>query len=1063
MSLLLRTVRHVQGSWRRVILLCAALAGAVVTGSSAEDVDLFVNGSASTAGARPNVLIIVDNSANWSAANQKWPGGLKQGEAELRALRKVIGELQDNVNVGLMFLTPGTVSNGAYVRFHVRQMTPQNKAALQELIGDENCIDGRNSLNGTPNCVLRNFDTPTEKISTAQVNYSAALFEAFKYLGGFTRPADAQTGVPGSPVSASQFGPARYSGDPDPKSDPAAYADAGKREHLPPFDATSTCAQSSIIFIGNGFPNQDAPASLLTGVGGATAQLPMPDGYGGYVAPAAKDIRYADEWAKFLYTTDVDAAPGQQSVSVYTIDVYNAQPDARQNRLLMSMAKHGGGRYFPATDELRLESALRQVIVDIQSANSVFTSASLPVNATNRSQAENQVYIGMFRPDRDGWPRWYGNLKRYQVGLVNGEPRLTDKDGAEAIAASTGYIQSCATSFWTTDSGDYWNFSPLSAAACLTSRLSAFSDAPDGPMVEKGAAAEVLRRGNDPQAPSYTVNRTLYTCPSAASCTALAAFNAITVPAAAVGAANATEHQRIIDYTLGRDVNDDNGNGNVSETRASLHGDVVHSRPLPINYGSPAGVVLYYGANDGSFRAVAGDTGRELWAFVAPEHHRKLKRLADNTPAIDYPGMPPGITPAPARKDYFFDGTAGIYQSRDNSRVWIFPTMRRGGRTVYAFDVSNPASPALMWRAGCPNTADDTGCTAGYEGIGQTWSTPSLARVSGYDQGSSPVVVMGGGYDACEDADTPSPACGDAKGRRVFVIDARTGALLASFATLRSVAADIALVDRNFDGLVDHAYAADTGGNLYRVDFSDPKTLAALASPSWKITHIAATQGAGRKFLWAPAVAAVRDRVYLALGSGDRERPLIGNYPYAQDVKNRFYMHIDTFADGAPVDLDGSAMANFTAGSTCSATLPPEQRGWYIDLDSGRGEQTVTSALIYGGVVYFSTHRPVAATPGACGVNLGVARGYAVNLLNASGAVGTQTACGAQRSAVFTGGGLPPTPVAGTVPIDGKPVSVLVGAIQRSGGASSAIGVQRAAPAITPKRTRIYWFVHGKN
>ena len=1050
-------------------VLSSALAAALALcapGAQAEDIDLFASASPAAAASRPNILIVIDNSANWSAANQQWPGGLKQGQAELRALRRLLAEVNDNVNVGLMMFTPGSGSNrdGAYVRFHVRQMTAANKAALQELIGDETCIDGPNSLNGTPNCIFRNFDG-SEKIGTAKLDYSAALFDVFKYFGGYTSPPNAQTGLAGAPVSATQFGVQRYAGDPDAKSDSAAYADASKAQYAPPLDISNACAQSTVIFIGNGFPTTDSPPTLLSGVGGATAQLLMPNGQGGYLLPTNNEIRYADEWAKYLYTTDVSAVAGQQNVAVYTIDVYNAQPDARQNRLLMSMARHGGGRYFAAKSEDAILTALRDILVDVQSVNSVFTSASVPINATNRAQYENQVYIGMFRPDGEARPRWYGNLKRYQVGIVNGEVRLTDRNNATAIAASTGYLQSCAASYWSTDSGSYWDFSPSSAGLCTGVAGSVFSDLPDGPSVEKGAAAEVIRRGNNPGAinPPFTVSRNVYTCSSPATCTALVNFDTSNVSAAALGAANATEQQRIVDHTLGKDVNDENTNGNFTESRPSLHGDVIHSHPLPVSYGGLTGVVLYYGANDGTLRAVSGHTGQELWAFVAPEHHSKLKRLTDNSPLVEYPGMPGGIVPAPRRKDYFFDGTAGLYQNADNTSVWIFPTMRRGGRMVYALDVTSPTGPTLKWRAGCPDSAVDTGCTAGFEAMGQTWSTPRVAKIRGYDGGTTPVIIMGGGYDACEDLDTAAPACGavGVKGRRVFVLNAATGELLASFATQRSVPSDVSLVDRNGDGYVDHAYVGDTGGNLYRVDFSNPLTLAPLATPSWTLTLVARTQGAGRKFLFPPAVIALKDRVYLALGSGDRERPLISQYPYMEDVRNRFYVAIDRFLDGGPIDLDGPTLTDFSANTGCNAALGASQSGWYMDLASGRGEQTVTSALIFGGLVYFSTNRPLTSAPGMCTANLGEARGYAVNLLNASGAVGTQAICGGARSNVFAGGGLPPSPVTALLPVNGKPVSVIFGGIHRSGGASSAIGAQQVKPALSGKRTRMYWHTHG--
>jgi Tfp pilus tip-associated adhesin PilY1 len=346
--------------------------------------------------------------------------------------------------------------------------------------------------------------------------------------------------------------------------------------------------------------------------------------------------------------------------------------------------------------------------------------------------------------------------------------------------------------------------------------------------------------------------------------------------------------------------------------------------------------------------------------------------------------------------------------------------------------------------------------------MGQTWSTPRVAKVKGYDSGNSPIIIMGGGYDACEDTDTPAPSCSGAgvKGKHVYVIDANTGAQIAVFNTTRSVAAEVTLVDRDADGYVDHAYIADTGGAVYRLDLSNPATLAPLASASWSITQIAQTTSAGRKFLEAPGVLALRDRAYVAIGSGDRESPLISQYPYVQPVTNRFYVYVDRFTSTA-VNLDGSTMTNLTADSTCSSILDQSSNGWYMDLNAGRGEQTVTGALIFGGLVYFSTNRPLPTVPGTCSPNLGEARGYAVNLINGSGAVGTQGICGGVRSGIFTGGGIPPTPVTATLPVGGKPMSILFGGIQRSGSASSSVGAQQVKPTISGKRTRTYWYTNG--
>ena len=65
-----------------------------------------------------------------------------------------------------------------------------------------------------------------------------------------------------------------------------------------------------------------------------------------------------------------------------------------------------------------------------------------------------------------------------------------------------------------------------------------------------------------------------------------------------------------------------------------------------------------------------------------------------------YPITPAGSGALP--RDYSVDGAITVYQKFDASkateRVVIFVTMRRGGRFLYAFDVSDPAPPKLLWR-----------------------------------------------------------------------------------------------------------------------------------------------------------------------------------------------------------------------------------------------------------------------------------------------------------------------------------------------------------------------------
>lgn len=812
---------------------------------------------------------------------------------------------------------------------------------------------------------------------------------------------------------------------------------------------------------------------------------------------------YADEWARYLRQADVNSASGQQPIVTYTLNVFKNQPDANQTALMQNMAAYGGGRYFEATSETQITSSLSSIFSEIQAVNSVFSATSLPINATNRSQNENQVFIGMFRPDPDGKPRWLGNTKRYQLGFVTGTKiDLLDKDGLAAINTNTGFITDCATSYWTTDTTftdaagtyGYWEKtgvlpSPKGVCGTIASTQSSWSDSPDGPFVEKGAAAEVLRRGNDvagtsaTSAPPWPVNRSVKTLSTDG--TALADFSTTTAP---------TVSSTVVNFIKGYDVSAPQEypyntiTGEPGGTRPSIHGDVVHSRPLAVNYGGSTGVVVFYGANDGTYRAVRASDGKELWSFVAPESFSYLKRLYDQSPAVNYPS----VAGSANNKGYFFDGSSGIWQlwtSGVQTSTYVFPSARRGGSFVYAFDVTTPETPVFKWRHPDPASAADV---ANFSQLGQTWSLPNVAYIKDYPSATDrrPMVIFGGGYNTCEDVNYPDTdatnftCVNGAPGASVYVVDAQTGELKfsAPLASGRSVAGDITLVDFDSDGYAEFGYFVDTAGHLYRLNFVDGN----VQPTTFNVKEIAYTHGAGRKFLFAPAALVNNNKVILAFGSGDREHPLSSHYGYTTPIQNRFYVFIDDPKTdnqlASPYDLDDTTatMKDFSLSTDCNTTAivsSPTWHGWFTNLcadttpcpvtstSDNRGEQTVTPAVIAGGIVFFSTNRPTPNATSSCTTNLGEARGYALNLVTGSGVVGsTGGLCGGKRSGTFTGGGLPPPPVVARVPItkDGatEMVTALFGGIQIDDSPSSIIGVQKIdPPAISGsnRRSIIYW------
>jgi Tfp pilus tip-associated adhesin PilY1 len=306
-----------------------------------------------------------------------------------------------------------------------------------------------------------------------------------------------------------------------------------------------------------------------------------------------------------------------------------------------------------------------------------------------------------------------------------------------------------------------------------------------------------------------------------------------------------------------------------------------------------------------------------------------------------------------------------------------------------------------------------------------------------------------------------------------------------------SVVGDVALLDANNDGFIDYMYLADTNGFVYRIDFVDgPSTLVPLSQGNWSIHQIAGTIGSGRKFLFGPTLFFNRNKVYVGLGSGDREHPLMSQYPYTSRVNNRFYLFIDdpSLADNY-LDLDGQSMADAsidgvgddgaTTGqaATCatSAVLAGTSAalsGWYLPLTAhGVGEQVVTPAVIVSGQITWGTNRPIAPTIGTCTNTLGEARGYLVDLVNGSGAIGTSGVCGGATSTAYAGGGLPIPPdinVTRVTDNDGKQVYIgtCIGCPPKSNGSASGSGVQPVSnfkpsdpfDVKNEARRRVYWF-----
>lgn len=576
----------------------------------------------------------------------------------------------------------------------------------------------------------------------------------------------------------------------------------------------------------------------------------------------------------------------------------------------------------------------------------------------------------------------------------------------------------------------------------------------------------------------------------------------ITPATGAIAVQKATGSDRIalINWVRGQDnFGDEASPGSGYTVRPSIHGDVLHSRPVVVNYGDGRGLVVFYGANDGVFRAVNGSqsssialsgggsvtAGGELWGLILSEHYQKLNRQRINSPELKLPNTTSGVGAQP--KDYFVDGSPGIYQLLNDdgsiNKAYLYLTMRRGGRFLYALDVTTPTAPQVLWKI---NTSSD-----GFAELGQTWSRPRVTLLKGYkdaDDKPKPVIIFGGGYDPAEDSEPPSA---NTMGRGIFIVDAVTGALIwratsgadtSSCPTTAycvnmggmswSIPADISFVDRDNDGLTDRLYAADLGGNIWRVDLEPGAT----TSPgTWQISQFAALGcGSGsctsgttpRKFFYPPSIVSVgvagsaNSYDAILIGSGDREHPLISTASGSSyQVINRFYMLKD-------INSSKTAPPNGTPAITEMASSPAglfdatvnnydgTRKGYFVTLQN-TGEKVVNAATTVQGITYFGTNQPIAPSANTCSANLGVARGYALSPFTA-----------VRTASIFDGGGLPPSPVAGIVNIvvGGQTVQQAFcigcgGTVGGGGGdVKSGLGAFNPNKTVPKKPRRTYWY-----
>ena len=388
-------------------------------------------------------------------------------------------------------------------------------------------------------------------------------------------------------------------------------------------------------------------------------------------------------------------------------------------------------------------------------------------------------------------------------------------------------------------------------------------------------------------------------------------------------------------------------NGGTYRNRNSILGDMVDSSPAfvpadtTVTPNTPA--MVYVGANDGMLHAFDATTGAERFAYVPNGlNFGNLATLTD-----------------PNYVHQFFVDGAVVVSTKDQTKTATDTTgknilvgvLGRGGNTVYALDVSDPANfnaSKVLWEY---SDAD----------MGNSLGTPIITRVNTGD----PAIIISNGYNS-------------ASGHAIFyVLNIRTGALIAK---LDTKAGDTGANsngmatpkgwDEDRNGTADVLYGGDLLGNVWEYDISDSNPVnwgpvfgtAASPQPLYIAKDASGNRqpitsgftigldpltferwiffGTGRYLTYGDPTDKSVQTWYGLIDSGSQIPSVTTRN--STTLKQRSIV-VTTTVNGNTVRAFGAATAGDMAGL----------KGWYVDLKdpTARGERIVTDTVLIGQVL----------------------------------------------------------------------------------------------------------------
>lgn len=764
------------------------------------------------------------------------------------------------------------------------------------------------------------------------------------------------------------------------------------------------------------------------------------------------------EWANThdVATQAITAHAGDQTIVTHSI-AFALDPadtgDAPAINLLKDTATGEGSQFFIAQTGDELVSIFQAVITKALKVNTTFSSPAVSVNAFNRSTHLDDLYFTLFKPHATN-NAWAGNLKKYKIKFATDAvtkkvtPFIADSTNSPAVDADTGFFGSWARSFWSAaDDGKL--VGEGGAASRMPDPRKVYTitggitdDDSNGVFVT--AVSDLTNAVNEVLLTNDELTDTLLGIDGWASLLNDAAGDPIPY------------RDTLINWAAGEDVFSRYGDLDTTGDARLNMGDPLHAEPALVQYGKDVDdkpiLTAFVATNDGYLHAFDADTGIEKFSFIPQELLTALPGVMENNQTEKTYGLDGSVVAwiKDDAKDGIDTGATGTDPAAGD-HVYLYFGMRRGGRNIYALNVTDPDSPALMWVI--------KGGQGDYANLGETWSTVNVREIKD-GATEKTVLIFGGGYDATQDNALVRTV--DGVGNTVYIADAATGAKLwsASHADMDySIPARVIPVDVSVDGFIDRLYAADMGGQVFRFDINNNSGALSASITGGRVADLAGDDEANaRRFYYPPDVALIDapDGAYhaLVLSSGFRAHPL------NKTIHDRIYMIKDRNTglltsndayryDPAVTDAAGSltednlynATVNLAGGEGISGTDESVKEaaltsigsasGWYINLsdednsDAWIGEKGLAEPLIIEGKAVITTYLPpLPLAAGSCGASEGTGKVFFVEVEDGTAAYPSSADARSERHKVLARDGIPPSPNV-IITSDGEPTLCL--------------------------------------